>query len=1226
MTGDEGRRVGAGGIGGSAGEAGSEYRRGVAAYAVVCGLSGIPVLGFGVPPADAIPKVVSLETDDPVDDVVVKFESDWTAFVQAKRRVARGAVLRRAVEQWRTAGANAVLDPARHRLVLVSGSVSSPVKVLGQVLERHKRAVSGSLTPTEQELLDELVGYLRPLNDEQIGVVLRCAVVHELDVETVERSGSREAVVALDRIVSRDSDIGPATTWDLLRGHVGRVAAQRSGDDLDGWVGFLRGAGVVIAQESGTPAAKAARVSEVLERYRRRMIREGETLDLRWLGAEVPALNLKVADADIKVHCEGDEERRDDRDLLWAFLRRGRAILTGLPGAGKSTSVRRLAADLSLMTVAPLPVRVSLRDVDNRDRSRSFRDRLVEAAIAEDRPNDRAVLREEIDHRLDEGGVALLLDSLDETYDRRGAVVGEIERTLASISADTDVLLVTRDIGYGHAATLGWPTLTQASPKNLDRVVAAVVEAARQRPVSSVSGRRSAGRPPQCGSGNAEPTVRWVRMAVAHHQALQETPLMPVILALQATERPQDRLPESRAATLVGLVKDVLGRYELSRSPGTPLGALRDTQLREGLMHAFAAEAMAILDQRGQADQEYTIGRIAAEVRPYWELSPGDAVVVARDAIRFLDESGLFVMAGPSGEITPRLALFAEIGAAWHVTHAQGVDLDAWAAECVARGQVEALVLAALLDADAALAFGARAGASTDPAVFGAAVRAYTEGAAFTDQQVDQLVERLIDQLAAGGTDGWDSLTDLLRLPLSEEKRDAVEEAAKAYDPGRAWTVGALFDLHARTPALNREDPSRLLDILNVVSLPSFERASRDQPERRGLGLSDLRRNDLLLEAQVGAAELLVGHDDAAVEPVQRLAGIDNGAHDPFRELLRAQGVPFTEPPKPEGMLESVSKWLTDFPRDTHLKMLDAIIAQSGDRAPAPAKLSLAQQFRLNELATFLETFGMNDGGNHHLFREPERVPVIIDLFVRLFGFDVDVLAAQAEIVRHRVTAEGRDFYAYYAAFDDAEMVSEEADWSTVDDVSEAMASLSYLQLSGRPHVWTAAHALWNCHTEPVHSAAVAMLEPQLERVRSSSDHLLAVTHTLLAVTEGHRAAGLAVHPYPSVREAAVKWLKLTPDRDLQPRHVELLADDDGRVREAALSRAAELAPAGLAQLLDEAASQTNPGWTCRHCNTVNPPKAGTSCTKADCHIVGPNPRNQARTLRSSLGTGTAAS
>ena len=68
-------------IGGASGDAGVEYRRGVAAYLVAHGMTGTPLQGFGVPPSQSLVTEVSLETDDPVDDISVRFGSGWRCSV-----------------------------------------------------------------------------------------------------------------------------------------------------------------------------------------------------------------------------------------------------------------------------------------------------------------------------------------------------------------------------------------------------------------------------------------------------------------------------------------------------------------------------------------------------------------------------------------------------------------------------------------------------------------------------------------------------------------------------------------------------------------------------------------------------------------------------------------------------------------------------------------------------------------------------------------------------------------------------------------------------------------------------------------------------------------------------------------------------------------------------------------------------------------------------------------
>jgi hypothetical protein len=120
---------------------------------------------------------------------------------------------------------------------------------------------------------------------------------------------------------------------------------------------------------------------------------------------------------------------------------------------------------------------VSLRDVDARDRSRGFADRVLGAAVKDVPAADRALVRETLERGLESGATALLLDSLDETHDRRGAVVAEVEDLCAGVSADVPVLLATRDVAYAQAATLGWDDVRLVEPQKPERAVRAVLAA-----------------------------------------------------------------------------------------------------------------------------------------------------------------------------------------------------------------------------------------------------------------------------------------------------------------------------------------------------------------------------------------------------------------------------------------------------------------------------------------------------------------------------------------------------------------------------------------------------------------------------------------------------------------------------------------------------------------------------------------------------------------------------
>ena len=154
--------AGAGPIGGASGDAGVEYRRAVAAYAVAHGLAGEALPGFGFALSLAQVVGVAVETDEYADDVRVSFVGGCKAQVQAKRTLRFGSVLRKAVAQW-NAAATAGLDPIGDRLVVMTGAASAKVRVLAQALDRCKTDEPGAFTGAEQEALRQLDDMLSEL-------------------------------------------------------------------------------------------------------------------------------------------------------------------------------------------------------------------------------------------------------------------------------------------------------------------------------------------------------------------------------------------------------------------------------------------------------------------------------------------------------------------------------------------------------------------------------------------------------------------------------------------------------------------------------------------------------------------------------------------------------------------------------------------------------------------------------------------------------------------------------------------------------------------------------------------------------------------------------------------------------------------------------------------------------------------------------------------------------
>ncbi|WP_157769027.1 hypothetical protein [Pseudarthrobacter sulfonivorans] len=937
---------------------------------------------------------VALETEDPLDDIRVNFKSGWSALVQAKRTLTKGTAFSKAVDQWIEA-AQLSLAPETHRFVIVSGSLSGPLRDLQKALERHRSDLPGPPTKGEAEALSYLDGLLNVLTPEQKELVLRCGVLCELAVEELHHADARIGALYLRSLVSPATAENGRKAWKELVSAAGKAARLRGGYMLEGWLAELRGAGVSIATSGESPSAELERLHGALERYRERAIRAGASIDLRGLGARLPSIPIEDIDADVKVSTDSDDTRAE-ADLLWAFLRRGRLILTGLPGGGKSTAIRILAAQLCTLPAAPLPLRVSLKDVDALDHTASFRDRLLTAAVRDDAAADRALIRGELDARLSSGGVALLLDSLDETYDRRAAVASEVDEFMKTVSTDVDTLLSTRDVAFGHAATLGWEDLSLLPPKKSERVISAILSrAAEKRPLSDSDAARW-----------VQERTDWVNEALRRDVTLRETPLLPVLLTLLAAEKDLDTLPVGRARVLAEVVHDAVSRHELSRQDGSTLGPLDGSATDTAAMHAFAVEASAILRSNGSIKLAELVRILAGEIATHWGLSPGFSLTTARDAIQFFDGSGIFVISGPTETVAPRVALFAEIGDALRAVE-QPEKLKEWVTEKIQSAQIEPIILAAGISSTAAAVLGAVATeSSSERSVLYAAVRAYREGAIFSEGHLDSICNRLITDLSSGDPSSWDSWTQLLELPITLKMRAAIESAAGKYDQQRQKLVRAELDLRFRSHEELRQMPESLLDVLRLEHLPHMAK-----PVTKGrTNLKALLVENQLHSAQIRAAQILTGSVPEATElVVERAKHTSPSLQTALRDILTRAGLEVAADELEESRPDwKMLDWLRDLEPDNDRKFLN-LLAQR-----PKAELTYQQQVRCNELADFLETLSLNDAGSLQMFKYPEDIPSVIDLTATLFDFDSAVVAAQAELTIDRMD-KGWGSTAYYA-------------------------------------------------------------------------------------------------------------------------------------------------------------------------------------------------------------------
>jgi hypothetical protein len=284
---------------------------------------------------------------------------------------------------------------------------------------------------------------------------------------------------------------------------------------------------------------------------------------------------------------------------------------------------------------------------------------------------------------LDSGATALLLDSLDETHDRRGVVVSEVAELCAGISADVPVLLATRDVAYAQAATLGWDDLRLLEPQKPEQAVRSVLAA-------TAAARRLEDR-----DAWMERRAEWVAAVLAQDRVVGETPLIPVLLALLAADRGDGALPATRAEILFGIVEAAVRRREARRDPGLRVATLNEHDSANAVLAAFAVEAGVLGDSGGQTGAATVQKAVASFLAGDWGLPAGADASGASAIMHFWDEIGIFVIRGADEMIAPRLEVLLDIGDAVQASTQSPDAVAAWVDDRIRGRRHEPLVLAA---------------------------------------------------------------------------------------------------------------------------------------------------------------------------------------------------------------------------------------------------------------------------------------------------------------------------------------------------------------------------------------------------------------------------------------------------------------------------------------------------------------------------------------------------
>jgi hypothetical protein len=291
----------------------------------------------------AMPVVVRMETEAPVDDILVETNAGGFIFVQAKTRVEFstgpaspfGKTIEQFVRQWLVCAAgsgdrqwNRPLDQARDRLVLAVGPASSNgIKAdLKRALEAKRAQATAPLPQDQQSALDRLTSTIdeiwrtssaTPPTSENITALIRLIDVLVFDFDSADRTVVSQMMQGL---VEKQSDADGAD--GLLRDVFTALSVRRLGVDPT----RLRSRIVGSIRLQAPPSYRSD--VDTLRRYSDETRAHLEHLEETRLGTQIIKIDRKCAGA------------------VLAAAEQGSLLLVGDPGAGKSAVMSTAAAHL----------------------------------------------------------------------------------------------------------------------------------------------------------------------------------------------------------------------------------------------------------------------------------------------------------------------------------------------------------------------------------------------------------------------------------------------------------------------------------------------------------------------------------------------------------------------------------------------------------------------------------------------------------------------------------------------------------------------------------------------------------------------------------------------------------------------------------------------------------------------------------------------------------------
>jgi hypothetical protein len=1174
--------------------AGHEHELAAAVLLAAHVLAEEPVRWLRLPDDDAVPEDVKLQVDAPVDDIVVALRGGGTAWVQARRtltgRAGGPTALSGVVKQWAAQDAAAALDPVRDRVVGVSAELKGVAADAAKELDRLRRHQPGRATAGQRKARQAVEAHVGPPADA--GRILACGVLHEIDAAAEHARDRVDAERLLERHVVVDSQ--GRLAWLALESALGHTAPERGGLDRRR---LLEAVAAVCDLRIPRPGSRMA--ADLAEReHRCRTMRHARRLAFAGLRQGAAPVERDRADAGVRATTVasdtardgGDEEPRLGSEPAVLARHHGRLLLCGLPGAGKSTALADIAADMAGDPAGPVPLTVGARTLLAALRDAPARSALLSCAFAAAPAGERTLLKQVADEAIQNGRAAVLVDALDECDDPQ-AVLRGICQVLEDGDPGVEAVIATRDVHLAESlSTTRWAAaelLPPLWPQNLAREVLVTAAQARgmEDPQSWVDLR-----------------LGWTLERFDQIEALNRTPLLVVLVAQVCAVRDQAALPTTPAEVLCDVVQVLIEDWEAAKPDDRVDVGLPGTHAIAALHLAFRTIGTAVLDGNDAADaiRSALAGRLAVEL----DAKPAVARAAAEAALRFWDRCGVFVVDAATQCVVPRARQLAELAAALDMLDVAPEDLSARVSTIALEPTSSEVMRFA-----AGLSDAARTAAMTGAAASGD-VGAILRAARLPASDHDDAAAGLADAAAAAALRENDPAA-ALELAIAAADLAATPSVAALIDD---WPLAGQRILLAARMAL-RASADEIAPFVALLELDDIERSGEDEL------WAALGPHLHFSATVVDVAPRMLSADPSwgprLVERLERLSIVDAGR---LQDVLTAHG-------HGELVRQAVERDTAkataevDFEHSTAgMHAAERQILEWIAEAAPPGALNVRQRRGLRELAALWSALRIAHAPAFEpaglLQRHPHLARAVIELALHLLGQDPALLAAQAATVLEQWTGVEPPLAKDVLYLHDGEVPSL-ADWDAIENKRAAEQLLIDALALGR---WLPSLATAMLLTAPVSPERAEQLQariPDLPRAQQRTQLAMVASwwrRSIAALDE------LLADADPAVRRGAARMLVFLASRGDESRRVAALADDpDDGVRAAMLEAMAGQAPTPESRAPLEAADWSPRPWLCLRCEYDNTP--GDEACK-HCHIVG---ADTARQLKRVLGPAAAA-